>query len=231
MNIVEHIITANGGRQTAAIAAAAGIGTGDFEALLRRQAPLIARRIHQRAREDAAELETIFDILEEGEAEEYLRSPRALTSRAAVEDGEDILAHLFGSAGAARAEAQAAGIPEGTGPELAGRLMTYSAVLTVAAMSRRRRAEVLPALSSADASTAGGGLIAMIAAALMEGLVRGLKKALLPRRRRRRRYSARYRRNARRRARGRSRPRRRRRAAPRDRSVLEEILRGVLKGR
>ncbi len=233
MELVEHIITANGGQQIAAIAAAAGIGPHDFEAVLRAQVPVIARRIHDAAGDDEAELEAIFDILEDGEAEDYLNTPKALTSREAVEDGEDILTHLFGSMEEA---ARTAPVPENMEPELAGRLMTFSAVLTVAAMSRRYRAEILPAakLDGEGDTREQGGILSIIISALIAGLVRGLRKALLPRRRRRRRYSSRYRYHRRRTTRRRTTRRRKRRssrrASRRGASILKDILGQGLRG-
>ena len=228
MELIEHIITANGGQQTAAIAAAAGLAPRDFEAVLRAQVPVIARRIHERTESDEAELEAIFDLLEDGEAEEYLRKPRALTSHEAVDDGEDILAHLFGSPEEA---ARAAPAPKDVDPALAGRLMTYSAVLTVAAMSRRYRAEALPAARLDDSGEGkGAGILSIIISALIAGLVKGLSRALLPRRRRRRRYSTRYRRHRRRTRRRTTRRRRTRRARRRGTSILKDILGQVLRG-
>jgi len=226
MELVEHVITANGGRQVAAIAAAAGISPQEMEQLLRLQVPVVAARIRERAGDDEAELEAVFDLLEDGEAEEYLGKEREITTRDAIADGEDILEHLYGSLQAAR---EAAPVPEGMSPELAARLMTFSAVLTVAAMTRRYRTEVLPAMSAAaSGEPAGSGLLALLISALIDGLVKGLARALLPRRRRRRaRYSHRYRR--RRRRRGRRRSRRRTRRRRRDASVLEDVLGSVLK--
>jgi len=227
MELVEHVITANGGRQVAAIAAAAGISPQEMERLLRLQVPVIAARIRERAGNDEAELEAVFDLLEDGEAEEYLQKEREITTRDAVADGEDILEHLYGSLEAARA---AAPVPEGMSPELAARLMTFSAVLTVAAMTRRYRTEVLPAMSATASGE--GGILSLLIAALIDGLIKGLKRALLPRRRRRRtRYSYRYRRRRKRRRTSRRSYRRRtsRRRRRRSSSVLEDVLGNVLK--
>ncbi len=227
MELVEHVITANGGRQVAAIAAAAGISPQEMERLLRLQVPVIAARIRERAGNDEAELEAVFDLLEDGEAEEYLQKEREITTRDAVADGEDILEHLYGSLEAARA---AAPVPEGMSPELAARLMTFSAVLTVAAMTRRYRTEVLPAMSATASGE--GGILSLLIAALIDGLIKGLKRALLPRRRRRRtRYSYRYRRRRKRRRTSRRTYRRRtsRRRRRRSSSVLEDVLGNVLK--
>ncbi len=232
MELLDVITSANGGQQTAAIAAAAGIGPGELNDLLARQVPAIARRIHERTRDDEAELEAIFDILEDGEAEDYLTSPRTLTSRAATVDGEDILEHLYGSLEEAAEAARELGAPRGMEPQLAARLMTYSAVLTVAAMSRRYRAEVLPAAQMAQG--AGGGLLAMLIQAIIAGLIRALKNAILPRRRSRTRYSTRYRRRRRKATRSRSRRRTRRsyrRRKRRSRSILEDVISDVLRGR
>ncbi len=229
MRLEDVAIGANGGAQIAAVAAAAGIDSRDMEALARMQIPRIAARIHRVAADDEAALEAIFDLLEDGEAEEYLQKPAALTSREAVGDGEDILGHIYGSP--EEAERELAGDPPaGMSRELAARLAPFCAALTVAAMSRRYRAEVLPVMAAGGADSAGaagGGIIALLIDAIIKGLVTALKRAFLPRRRRRR-YSYRYRRNRRgrsRRSRSRSyRRRSSRRRRRRSTSVLEDII-------
>ena len=234
--LLDRISAANNGAQLTALASAAGLQPEHLAALLRKQVPEVALRIHARAAEDEAELDAIFDILEDGEAARYLSDPRYLTSRAAVEDGEDILAHLYGSLDKARAAIRDEDIPEGVSRQQAERLFTYAATLAVAAMSERYQREVAPALGLMGggvtaASGASGGLLATIINALVQGLLRGLRNALLPRRRRR--YSRRYRRYSRSyRRRGYSRRRSyRRRRRRRRRSTLERVLGDLLKGR
>ena len=234
--LLDRITSAGNGAQLAALATAAGLRTEELAALLRKQVPEVALRIHARAADDEAELDAIFDILEDGEAVRYLADPRYLTSRAAVADGEDILAHLYGSLDKARATIRDEDIPEGVSRTQAERLLTWAATLTVAAMSERYQREVAPALGLMGggvtaASGASGGLLATVLNALLQGLVRGLRDALLPRRRRRysrryRRYSRSYRRRGY--ARRRSYRRRRRR---RSRNTLERVLGDLLKGR
>lgn len=236
MELIDHIRQAQGGRLVALLGAAAGLDPHAAEALLRLQVPVIARRIDAVTAEDPAALETLFDIVEEGEAEAYLEDIRTLTSRAAVKDGEELLTHLFGSLESARRAAIEAGVPNGVSLEVAARFFTFAAVLAVAAMSRRWRTDVMPAFTagrSREAHSAGmggtlaGGLLATVIAALVDGLIQGLLRGLRPRRRRRTRYARRYRRHATRRRYPRRRSRRRHR---RDRDLLTAILGQVLKG-
>ena len=235
--LLDRITSAGNGAQLAALATAAGLQPEQLAALLRKLVPEVALRIHARAADDEAELDAIFDILEDGEAARYLSDPRYLTSRAAVEDGEDILAHLYGSLDKARAMLCDEDLPAGINRAQAEKLFTYAATLTVAAMSERYQQEVAPALglmgTDALAATgrASGGLLSMLIAALVQGIVRALRNALLPRRRRRysrryRRYSSSYRRRGYSRRRSYRRRRRRRR-----RSTLEQVLGDLLKGR
>ncbi|HHN72750.1 MAG TPA: hypothetical protein ENK13_01545 [Thermopetrobacter sp.] len=235
--LLDRISAANDGAQLAALATAAGLTPEALATLLRKQVPEVALRIHARATDDEAELDAIFDILEDGEAARYLADPRYLTSRAAVADGEDILAHLYGSLDKARAAIRDEDIPEGVSRQQAERLFTYAATLAVAAMSERYQQEVAPALglmgtdALAASGRASGGLLSMLIAALVQGIVRALRNALLPRRRRR--YSRRYRRYSRSyRRRGYSRRRSyRRRRRRRRRGTLERVLGDLLNGR
>jgi hypothetical protein len=238
MDLMEHIRQGQGGRLPALLGAAAGLQPWQAEDLLRRQLPLITQRIEELTTRDEAAREALFDIVDHGEAEDYLNDVRALTSRAAVRDGEELLEHFFGSLQQARARARNAGAPPEVPVELAERFFTYSAVLAVAAMSRRWRMEVMPALrrepakgtgAAGPAAALAGGLLGTVLAALIDGLIRGLLKGLRPRRRRRAPYARRYRRHSRRRSRrrtGRARRRSRRRAGLR----LEEIITEILKG-
>jgi len=182
MEILDIIAAGQGGGLITRLGAAAGVDAATARAALDRLAPDIAQRIAARAR-DPQEFEHLLDVLEEGEADAYLDSPRALLSRAATRDGEDILAHLYGSLDAARREATIIGAPAGMKAAVFERFMTFAAALVLAAMTRRNKMLAMPAAASQSVASQGG-IVAMLIDAVVKGLVDGFKRAMLPRRRR-----------------------------------------------
>jgi hypothetical protein len=181
MELLDIIAAGQGGALITRLGAAAGVDAATARAALDKLAPEIARRIAAKA-QDPDEYEHLLDVLEEGEADAYLDSPRALLSRAAAQDGEDILAHLYGSLDAARREAGRIGAPDGMTPAIFERFMSYAAAVVLAAMTRRNKALAMPAASQSAAAQ--GGIMAMLIDAIVKGVVDGFKKAMVPRRRR-----------------------------------------------
>ena len=103
---------------------------------LERLSRAIARRLSARVAVEPAEHEVLLDVVARGDFERYLDDPRALFGRAAVRDGEDVLAYAYGSVEAAREEATALGPPPGLDRDVFARLMTLAASLVLAAMAR-----------------------------------------------------------------------------------------------
>jgi hypothetical protein len=101
----------------------------------------------------------------------------------AVQDGEDILTHLYGSLEVARRQARAIGAPAGMKTATFERIMSHAAALVLAAMTRRSKMLAMPAVGSLPAASQGG-IMAVLIDAVVKGIVDGLKRAMLPRRRR-----------------------------------------------
>jgi len=181
MQILDIIASAQGGHLITHLAAAAGVDQETARSALDRLVPEIARRIAEKA-DDPDERAYLLDVVDDSEADDYLDNPRTLLSRSATKDGEDILAYLYGSLAAARREAARIGAPPGMEEPTFEALMTFAAVLVLAAMTRRNKRLAMPAAT--PGSGAGGGIAAALVSAVVKGFVDGMKRALVPRRRR-----------------------------------------------
>jgi len=84
-------------------------------------------------------LQDLLDVIEAGEHDDYLTNPDTLLSREAAQEGEEILAHVYGSLDRARTVARSLRRPHGIGEEKMERLMSLAATLCVAAMVARGR--------------------------------------------------------------------------------------------
>jgi hypothetical protein len=136
---------------------------------LERLSKTIARRLSARVAVEPAEHEVLLDVIARGGFECYLDDPRALFGRAAVRDGEDVLAYAYGSVEAAREEAKAVGPPQGLDRDVFARLMTLAASLVLAAMARKMEQQARK--GSAVAGPAG--VLKELGQTVMRGLADG----------------------------------------------------------
>jgi hypothetical protein len=148
--LIDIILASNQGRTAAALAMAGGYSVDSAEKALKTQVREIGSKIAIKAREPE-ELELLLDVIEAGEHDDYLTNPDALLSREAIEEGEEILAHVYGSLDRARTVARSLRRPHGLSEEKMERMMTLAATLCVAGLVQRGRQGFM----AADLSGAG----------------------------------------------------------------------------
>ena len=219
MNVLDIILEANKGLLVTSLAAAGAVSVDDTRAAFEILVPEIAGKIRAKAESDEDEYEHLMDVVDDREQEQYLDKPKWSLSRGAVEDGEEILGYLYGSLEAARARAAQLNSIDGIDDEFFGRLMTFAATYTVAAMARKN-AQLM--MAAADMPGERPGWLALLVEALLKGIMQALVRRTRPRRRRRRygrrRVSARTRRRRTR--------RRRRRRPPSLNDLIGDLFRG-----
>ena len=179
--LIDIILAANDGKTAGALALAGDYSVDAAEKALKTHVREIGSKIAVKAR-DPEELELLLDVIEAGEHDDYLTNPDALLSREAVEEGEEILAHVYGSVERARAVASTLRKPHGISEEKMQRMMTLAATLCVAALVKRGQQTYLAADMGGIASTFFSELIA----AIIKGITH------VPAKRRRRRNRATY---------------------------------------
>lgn len=136
--LIDIILASNQGRTAGALALAGGYPADAAEKALKTLVRDIGHRMAMKA-QDPDEFELILDVIEAGEHDDYLTNPDALLSREAVQEGEEILAHVYGSLERARTVARSLRRPHGLNEDKMERLMSLAATLCVAAMVSRGR--------------------------------------------------------------------------------------------
>ncbi len=218
MSVLDTLLDAHRGNLAASLAAAAGISQEQCLECLRKLVPEIASRIREKA-EDPEDLEQLFDVLEDRHQEVVLDQPASMLDRVTLQDGEDILSHLYGTLDRARTTAERLGAPRGVDRDTFTRLMTPVATLTLAAMTRRNRELTLLASSGGGKEGGQTSFVIAILSAIAEGIMDGLTRTSKQHMRRRRRTYGGKRKRRRRTSRNRQR---------RSKAVLEEIIGDLL---
>ena len=136
--LIDIILASNEGKTAGALALAGNYPVDAAEKALKTLVREIGHRMALKA-QDPQELDLMLDVIEAGEHDDYLTNPDALLSREAIEEGEEILAHVYGSVERAHNIARGLRRPHGMDGEKMARLMTLTATLCVAAMVRRGR--------------------------------------------------------------------------------------------
>ena len=235
MAVMDILAKAHEGQLYGLLAGAARSDVATIKLAFERLAPLIGRRIAQKAASDD-EYEHLLDAFAGGEHDWYLDSPKGLFSRAMIRDGEDILAHVYGSLGAAREDARRIGPPDGMAPDVFEKFMSLVAALVLAGMARSHADMTAPAEPQSAAALRGAepvrkaGYIQVIIDAVIRGIAQALVKSFTrpPGRRRRVTYGRKTRRRKSRT--GRRTRRQRKRSDPTLEDLLGDLIRKAIKG-
>jgi hypothetical protein len=188
MSIVDILAAAQGGGYFANAGRAAGLSAADAEAAIGVLAPAIAAKLKSKAAADPDAFDQLLDLLEEGGDSSDLDDVESTTGPEAVEDGNAILADLYGEgAGATLAKL----VPGVSGKSLTT-ISAIAATSVLASLASANATGLASDTSRVAENAGGGGLISIIIAAVMKGLMQGAARQLAPRRRRRRRYTSYY---------------------------------------
>ena len=179
--LLDIILAGHEGKLVGAIALAGQYPIEAAEKALKTLVHDIASRIAVKVR-DEDELELLLDVIEAGEHDDYLDNPDALLSREAIEEGEEILVHVYGSAERARTIAKSLRRPHGMSESNMERLMSLAATLCVAAIVKRGQQTYL----AADLGPASSSFWQEFVQAIIKGATH------VPAKRRRRRSRATY---------------------------------------
>lgn len=216
--LIDIILASNQGRTAGALGLAGGYPTDAAEKALKTLVRDIGHRMAMKA-QDPEELELILDVIEAGEHDDYLTNPDSLLSREAVQEGEEILAHVYGSLERARKVARSLRRPHGINEDKMERLMSLAATLSVAAMVSRGRQGFM----AADL----GGAAQSFWSELVNAVIKGITY-VPPKRRKRRSRATVARSYASSRKRKRQRSRSRRKTSPSLADVFGELVKRAL---
>lgn len=156
MNILEAILNAQGGGAVKQMGQQLGLGDDQAASVLSALVPALAGGF-QRNAQSSGGLDALLGALSGGSHAQYLDQPTSLDG--AVNDGNGILGHIFGSKDVSRQVAAQAAQRTGLDVGILKQALPLVAAMMMGAMSKQRGgASMMPSAGSAD----GGGLLSML---------------------------------------------------------------------
>lgn len=156
MDIVETIMSAQGGAAVSQLGARVGLGQEQAASALTALLPALAAGLQNNARSEGG-LASLASALARGNHQQYIDNPASLTDEAAVSDGNGILGHLFGSKEVSRQVASRAAAQTGVSSDILKRMLPLAAAMMMGALSRDTGRG-----SNLGQAAAGGGLASML---------------------------------------------------------------------
>lgn len=135
MNILEAILSAQGGAPVRQMGARVGVDEGQAQSALEALLPMLAGAVNRNATQPGG-LEALLGALSDGHHQRYLDDPFSLTDEATMEDGNAILGHLFGSKEVSREVASRASAQTGLGADVLKRMLPIVAAMLMGGLSK-----------------------------------------------------------------------------------------------
>ena len=154
MNILDTILQSQDGNAVRQLGDQFGLQPDQTQAALAALVPALAAGF-QRNMTSQGGLDSLTSALASGSHQRYLDDAASLTESASFQDGNGILAHVFGSKDVSRQVAQQASTRTGIDPATLKRMLPLVAALAMGGLSRQSSA-------SAGAGTPGGDLMSML---------------------------------------------------------------------
>ncbi|MEP7366095.1 MAG: DUF937 domain-containing protein [Acidobacteriota bacterium] len=157
MDLLQAILSAQGGGAVQKLSDQFGLGEGETVAALQSLLPMIAGGMQRNVQQEGG-LESLLGALMNGNHQRYVDEPEAIDPEAIREDGNGILGHLFGSKEVSRQVADHASAQTGLGAGLLKQMLPVVAAMAMGALSKQRSGNQV----SAAAPQGGGGFLDML---------------------------------------------------------------------
>ena len=158
MNILETILNSNDGRAVDDLGRNLGLGRDETMSAIQGLMPALAAAMAANAAKPGG-LESLESALTRGGHARYLDNPTQVAQPDAIQDGNGILGHLFGSKDVSRQVASAAAAQTGIGADVLKKMLPMLASLAMGALAQR--APRAPE-GNVQLNTPGGGLMDML---------------------------------------------------------------------
>lgn len=172
MNILEAILSAQGGAPVRQMGARVGVDESQAQSALEALLPMLAGAVNRNATQPGG-LEGLLGALSDGHHQRYLDDPSTLTEEATVQDGNAILGHLFGDKEVSREVASRAAAQTGIGADILKRMLPIVAAMLMGGLSKG-------ALGGGSRGAGSGGLGGMFGGGQAGGQGGGLLEMLTP---------------------------------------------------
>ncbi len=156
MNLLETILSASGGKGIVEIAKTLDLDAGQATDILKHLAPALGRGISRNTAEPSG-LDALLGALTKGNHERYIDNPDAVTRPEAIDDGNGILGHIFGSKDVSRNVAKHASKQTGISDSIIKKMLPMVASLAMGALAKQKQAQ--PNFADRNKSSDAGGLL------------------------------------------------------------------------
>ena len=166
MNMMEMIMQAAGGQAPQQVGQQFGLDQQQSQSAIAALFPAISSAMKQNTNNPQG-LAGLLGALQNGSHDQYLDNPAQLGQPQAVNEGNAILGHLFGSKDVSRAVAGRAAEKSGVGADILKKMLPMVAMMAMGSLGKQTRG------AGMFNSAGGGGLQGMIAQMAMQQLTGG----------------------------------------------------------
>jgi hypothetical protein len=166
MNMMEMIMQAAGGQAPQQIGSQFGLDAQQSQSAIAALLPAISTGLKQNSGTPQG-LAGLLGALQNGSHDQYLDNPANLSRQDAIDEGNGILGHLFGSKEVSRAVAGRAAEQSGVGADILKKMLPMVAMMAMGSLGKQTRG------AGMFNDAGGGGLQGMIAQMAMQQLTGG----------------------------------------------------------
>ena len=161
MNMMDMIMAAAGGQAPQQVGQQLGLNQAQSQSAIAALLPAISSALKQNTSSPQG-LAGLLGALQKGQHEQYLDNPAQLGAPAAVNEGNAILGHLFGSKDVSRAVAGRAAEQSGVGADILKKMLPMVAMMAMGSLGKQTKSQA-----------ATGGMQAMLGQMAMQQLMGG----------------------------------------------------------
>jgi hypothetical protein len=161
MNILEAILSAQGGAAAREAGRSVGLSQDATASALSALVPALATGLQRNASQPGG-LESLLGALGSGGHLRYVDDPSSLGQSDVVTDGNAILGHILGSKDASRAVANRASAQTGLGEDVLKKLLPVAATLVMGSLAKQQSSP-LSAAGLGGSPGGGSGILGMLA--------------------------------------------------------------------
>jgi hypothetical protein len=168
MNMMEMIMSAAGGQAPQQIGSQFGLDAQQSQSAIAALLPAISSGLKQNSGTPQG-LAGLLGALQNGSHDQYLDNPANLARQDAINEGNGILGHLFGTKEVSRAVAGRAAEQSGVSSDILKKMLPMVAMMAMGSLGKQTRGAGM----FNDTQAGGGGLQGMIAQMAMQQLTGG----------------------------------------------------------
>lgn len=161
INLLDMIMQAGGGQAPQAVASQVGLNENQTQKAIQALLPAISSALKMKTQNPEG-LQGLLGALQKSQNDRYLDNPQELAKPEAIQNGNAILGHLFGSKDVSRAVAAHAEQQTGIGSDILKKMLPMVATMAMGSLTKQTRepsvAEQLSGLMGGGRQQSSGGL-------------------------------------------------------------------------